>query len=296
MMSCTFDDLRRLPNAICALLALAMLLVAACGGSDDDTGGTIEHPSRAGDVILRIEELDVFSPLGDATEVPLLTLYGDGTLIVLDRQADATATGLPALERYLLNEEGIQYILGEAESAGLLDGDERFAGPYQDVPVTRFTATAAGATSITRVDGLHLTDPADIPEGEREDRERLSELATLAFSRGVWLTDERLLEAGTAFDAERLQVVSLPDDTPAQPADPIWPLETSLVDLRAEGSSFGFDEATRCFELTGMDARQFTSALAELGSSGRAGTTWQSDDQLFDIYARPLLPDQAACA
>jgi hypothetical protein len=171
---------RRLP-----LLAVALLAIAACtpaalprSGSPGPTGsgspspsptsappGTIEHPTGPADVVLRYEEGGGFMLVEhNATQVPVFTLYGDGT-ILFRNPMDQPAADENFLLCYLplkaakLSEDQIQEVLDFAINRGGL-GIARDNYPNDqmaDAGTGTFTLRAGGGEKVVSIYGLTET-------------------------------------------------------------------------------------------------------------------------------------------
>lgn len=159
------------------LLAVAMLAVGACAppaspsgsagpsGSPAPTGsppGAIDHPTGATDVVLRFEEGGGFVPVEfTATNVPIFTLYGDGTILFRDPM-DQPAADHNGLLRYQplkaarLSQDQIQELLGFAIGPGGL-GVARDLYPddhLADGGTAIFTLRAGGQEKTVSIVGL----------------------------------------------------------------------------------------------------------------------------------------------
>ena len=108
----------------------------------------------------------------------------------------------------------------------------------------------------------------------------------------AWLADEVAGEdAPYAFD--RLRLISFPSD-PQNLPDPgmantvDWPLDTPLSTL---GTSWGEPAEYRCALIEGEDLTTLRPMLQQANEL----TLWRSDDVTYQLYLRPLLPDEEAC-
>ena len=170
-----------MPNRHLALLAVALLAIAACSpgaappsGSPGPTGsgspspspsgvpaGAIDHPTGPTDVILRYEEGGGMMVEINATQVPIFTLYGDGT-ILFRNPMDQPPADESFLLRYLplktakLSEDQIQEVLAYAIGPGGL-GTARGDYPnplLADAGTATFTLRAGGREKVVSIYGL----------------------------------------------------------------------------------------------------------------------------------------------
>lgn len=308
-----------------ALAGAAVLfpLLAACGQSEGQGGpgsrpvptstpsagevsptagaGTIPHPTGPDELVLRIDRTGgLLPPFHIATELPLFVLYGDGRVITQGPQIMIyPPPALPNLIETRLTEEGVQAILQEAQAAGLLEGDRRYElTTIADAPTTIFTVNAGGRTSVVSVYALseaEVDDP-NVSPAEREARRRLREFLDKALSFSSWLPTTAIATPETPYAIERLQLVVVPadqaTDEPAdvQPGELDWPLASPLVEF---GQPFEFaGTSARC----GVVERAELAAVLDAMSQANTLTRWRSDDALYAVFPRPLLPGEAGCA
>ena len=190
-------------TALAAALAVIALLplFAAAHDASPAAGDPIDHPTGAGEVVLRIDETPGFVPVEYAlTMMPRFTLYGDG-LVVVQGPVPAIFPGpaLPNLRTLRLTEDGVQTVLAAARDAGILDGDRALDNQMvTDLSTTLFIATASGRTTVVSVYGLGTAEE-QLPADERADRATLAEFQ----SRLLDLADEsdqRPGDAGSGVD------------------------------------------------------------------------------------------------
>jgi hypothetical protein len=291
--------------ALAAALAILVLLPAVAGAGQPATppGEPIAHPTGADEVILRIDELPGFVPVEYVLKaMPSFTLYGDGRAIV---QGPITliypGPALPNLRQLTLTEEGIQAVLAEARAAGVLGGDRELRNDMvTDLSTTRFIANAGGRTSTVAVYGLGVAEE-NLPAEEQAARRTLLEFQGRLLDLAGWLPAGAIAEGDTAYEIERVQVVSLPAApgaaTPAPDQDVArgifdWPLAESLATAGEPATALRFPlEGARCFVVEGAEAEQVVTALE--GANELA--LWRSGGELFEVYPRPLLPDESGC-
>lgn len=177
----------RLPHRWAAALALLLAFAAACspaatGGTPGPSGGPpttaptpttiagIEHPTGAGDIVLRVEESGGFVPVEFlATSAPSFTLYGDGTVVFRDPQAlppdpVGNVNRSVPFQTIRLSEDGIQALLELALGPGGLGAAVGpYAGHVADLPATIFTVNTDGRAKQVSVTALSpdMHDPKD---------------------------------------------------------------------------------------------------------------------------------------
>lgn len=166
-----------MPNRHLPLLLVALLAVAACSptASPGSSGspspspspsspppGTIEHPTGATDVILRYEEGGGFAPVEFfITNLPIFTLYGDGSILFRNPEDQAAADEnfflrYNPLKAAKLSEEQIQEVLDVAiNQGGLGVARNQYDAPQMaDVGTATFTIRAGGREKVVNVTGL----------------------------------------------------------------------------------------------------------------------------------------------
>lgn len=271
-------------------------------GEASPTAGpsTIPHPTGPDELVLRIDRTGgLLPPFHTVTELPLFVLYGDGRVITQGPQIMIyPPPALPNLLVTRLTEEGVQAILQEAQVAGLLEGDRRYElTTIADAPTTIFTVNAGGRTSVVSVYALseaEVDDP-NVSPAEREARRRLREFLDKALSFSSWLPTTAIATPETPYAIDRLQLVVVPadqaTDEPAdvQPGELDWPLASPLVEF---GQPFEFaGTSARC----GVVERAELAAVLDAMSQANTLTRWRSDDALYAVFPRPLLPGEAGC-
>ena len=281
--------------------ALGVLLLAACapGGTPGPSSGPssgpsqqptptavagIEHPTGATDVVLRFEEGGGFVPIDFiATQAPSFTLYGDGTVVFRDAQANpppavgSIIRSVP-FQTIRLDEEGIQALLEYALGPG---GLGVAVGPYMsnamDIPTQTFTVNADGRTKQVTANGLapDLYQPGD--------KLIIATLAKLA---------DRLRTFGTNVAGESTYtpttyrgVLQKVDQAFGAVAD--WP----WTDLEPSDFVSGVNEFLSTRTLTPEQVALL--AVPEM-QGGMMGFYLKKDGKLFSLAVRPLLPDEKA--
>jgi hypothetical protein len=302
---------RRISIGFMLLVALA---ATACGRLQQGNGGTgdIEHPSGPDDLILQVEDGGFFGPLAwTFRELPSLSLYGDGRMIVPAPRIEIyPAPLLQGLTVREVSEEGIQAILAAARDAGLLGPDRRYAGDGlgTDAPSTTFTVNAQGRRHVVSVYALQ-DDPQEAPGGEREVRRGLLDFTSRLSRLEKWLP------AGTVgqeepFALNRLSIFTNPydseegnflpplnEDDPNPPPKALpeidWPLDEPITQFGEplEGYQHPPVLAVRCGSVEGDDLQAFLAAAEEASEF----TPWLSDARRYALVLRTLLPDDPHC-
>ncbi|HSO30719.1 MAG TPA: hypothetical protein VLS28_12525 [Candidatus Sulfomarinibacteraceae bacterium] len=286
------------------LVAVASIMLAACGTAASPGPTTtpapspgpsgspvvppssppIEHATGRTDVVFRFEEGGGFVPVGFfATEAPIFTLYGDGTVIFKDGNAapPPEADGIirtPPYRTIILTEIQIQAFLRAAISDGGLGvARDFYESPGADLPTATFTITAGGTTKVVSVLALGMD------RGDGPDTQVLQALAGLG---------DRIRDFGREVDGEqvwapdRWRGVLTPDAFGPPRAWP-WP-DVSPVDFiqHSEPEAPRFPVRTMSpdeIALLGLD--DIEGGFSSLSLSGPDGGTY-----LFAL--RPLFPDE----
>jgi hypothetical protein len=164
-----------MPDRRLSVLAVALLAVAACSPTAAPPGspspspspttappGTIEHPTGPTDVVLRYEEGGGFVPMEfNITNLPIFTLYGDGSILFRNpedqQQADENFfLRYNPLKAAKLSEPQIQELLEFAIGPGGLGvAREQYDNPMMaDVGSVFFTLKAGGREKKVSIVGL----------------------------------------------------------------------------------------------------------------------------------------------
>jgi len=125
--------------------------------------GEIDHDTGAEDVLFRFEEGGGFVPMGFfATEAPIFTLYGDGTIIFRDVSGPfpPERDGIGRMQPFWtlrLGEEDIQGFLQYAVADGGLGvAKASYDGPGADLPTAIFTLNVGGQSRTVSVMALGM--------------------------------------------------------------------------------------------------------------------------------------------
>ena len=261
----------------------------------------IPYPTGEDDLVLRVEVGGGFVPVTAVLgEFPTFSLYGDGTVVTQGPVPEIfPGPALPNLRFTRLSEDGVQAVLQAARDAGLLERDRRFFNDrVADAPTTTVTVHADDRTVVTEAYALGIAEE-DKPAAEREALRKLARFVEDLGDLPAWLPADAILEQDADYPIEHLQVVAQPVDPDATPADPAlvpdpvaWPLATPLAEIGEPFAWPGLAPDARCVALDGADAAR----LVEVLTQANALTPWDSEGTLYNLYPRPLLPDETACA
>jgi hypothetical protein len=281
-----------------ASMAFLLALVACADAPVYPAGGGIDHSTERGQLLVRVALEGGFTPTGwTYTNLPIFSLYGDGTLVLPGAQIELyPGPALPAISSRRIEEAGIQTILEEAlDATAEVPADMTDLGfmGIADAHTTAITVSVGGVDRTIRVYALaELNDrPEGMPEKEYRARLRLQELVTKLGALETWLPERSLgPETGYESSAARLFVGAYRrvDDLPDLPQEPApWPLGVALA-------GFGDVEdgsALRCGVIEGED----WGAVREAASRANELTPWTDGGAMFSILFRPLLPDESGC-
>jgi hypothetical protein len=280
---------------VAVLFALAVPAVAcarasrAGGGPSGPTG--IEHPTGAGDLILRIQTSGGFiAPQATLTAEPTFSLFGDGTVVTQGAQIEIyPGPAIPALIQTSVTEDGIQAILRAAKAAGLLGPDASYLDcAVPDVGTTTFTLNADGSTHTVTAAALG----SDQGSGCSKDAAAREKLATFEGKLGdlrSWLPSGSVGEdAPYEFAQTRLYVQPYTPDPSVTEPQIDWPLSS---DLRSFGDTISTVPDTRCGVVGGQDLDTLRPDLDKANQL----TPWTSGSSEYTLLVQPLLPGQHAC-
>lgn len=285
------------------LLAIALAACTTSGGpaSPDASaapsrapsaspGAGIEHPTSPTEIVLRYENGGGFVPPGFlATEAPIFTLYGDGTVVFRNPALEAPPTQgslFPQnpMRTAKLTEDQVQALLESALGEGGLGvaRAEYQNGMVADAPTATFTINAGGLQKKVSVYALGMdVDPANSADAPaRAAFQRLAERLADFDQGGTIATDVYQPSAYRAI---------LMDGQPA-PDSIAWP----WADLKP--TDFAFPADANAFQ---MGTRVLTPAQVEATGvkdpqGGFQGLVVGSPDatKLYSLSLRPLLPDE----
>jgi hypothetical protein len=275
-----------------SLVLAAALPAAAPGLAAAQTRPAIGHPTRATDVVIRVSSGGGFVPVQvNLRALPSFTLYGDGTLIV-PGAVPLTSPGpaIMPLLRSRLSERQVQALLRRAQAAGLLApgvieyGDMGSIG-VSDMPTTTLTVNARGRHVQRAAYALGVT-------GHGGRMPAAQTLARRALARFIAQLPRGLRGTHYAPHAIAVYVGPFPGAPPTASRRVRWPLTS---DLAQAGTPVSSGLGYRCITVGGKDARTLVAVLRTANDQSRwiarAGAT-----AVYQLIARPLLPDQRTCA
>lgn len=314
------------PTVLPAVAAILILTAVACtpgGGSTGSTAtptqppsgtptaaptaadtGPISYATGPADLVLQATAGGGLIPEWmRLTEMPNVSIYGDGRVVELVEAGGESDPLLPVLTEARLTPDGMALVLQAAREAGLMGPDRRYnlEGVY-DLWSVWFTTNADGQSHRISAYALGFEDEAKLaPPDEMEARRKLDAFYGRVIDLRSWLpagtigADAPFQPAGTRVYVSRLVDWSTAGGgaTPApvtpKPGQDVreWPLD-SPPDL------FGvpISEKDPTWRCAVIDA----SGVKALGlETATRATRWQADGQMYQVVARPLLPDESGC-
>lgn len=290
----------RLPRAASSAILLA--LAAACSPSTPPSGAPsptpgssggpppsptptaiagIQHPTGAGDVVLRLESGGGFVPIDFlATNAPIFTLYGDGRVVWRDANAPmpdpiGSISPLAPLRTVRLTEAAVQSLLEDALGrGGLADAAENYMGQGADLPTTMFTINVNGTTKTVSATPLSV-------EMQPQGGPVIAALVALS---------ERLSGFGSIVGESDLYVppayrgILMPQDQAFNP--PVaWPwMAITPADFKSDGNEFLLQRVLSPDDVAALGLKGI--------EGGFMGLTLQSGTRFYSFSLRPLLPDE----
>ena len=280
------------PRRAVTLVALAALILTACGDNDDEKVTTKPDPDpptgNGAELVLRAATGGgLVPPSSRLAEIPELSIYADGRVITLGPTTlEFPGSALPNLQVGRLAAPDLDEYRLAIEAAGLLaDPPPDFGDPgVTDMPTTVVTLTVDGEERTLSAYALDFSEGDDQLEPEqREARQRLRALV-----RGF---EADLATETYAADAAAVLVRPFDADERGDSPPPTtrdWP----LGDLAGAGELYEGVEDARCLVVTGADAQTVLTTAADANQGDR----WRSGDAEYDVVFRPLLPDETTCA
>ncbi len=264
--------------------------------------GTPEALPEAEKPLLRIENTGGFVPVEyTLTAMPTFSLFADGRVITTGPMIEIfPQPALPNLRVMTLTEKGIDQVLEAAKSAGLYDGSADYElTNIADAQSTVFTLNAEGVSTVVSAYALGFDESAGVEVPNAEARKKLIDLRDFLFNLQMELTAEEIAKADESYLSDEIRIFAAPIDPASppwqevieEPASIAWPLGVGLDEI---GSPYEgpFGQGTRCTTFTGDDA----AALYEVLASASQVTPWESEGVLYQIWVRPLLPDESGCS
>ena len=305
------------------LVVASVLAVAACGGSGTApppsapaasagesaapasaapsgsapsptaTVGAIDHPTGAGDVVLRASTRGGFVRLETViSRMPEFTLYGDGRALILPEGADTLGGGgglnpgaagsgpvaSPTLREVRLTEDEVQALLTYAITDGHLGtARDAYLGGIMDAPSTVFEINAGGVDRSILVTGL-TPDPEPGP-----DAAAIKAFATLVSKlRSIGTTDDYRADGVEAVIAE------------TEPAPGVALHDWPWTDLAPADFPQPPDDAAVPFPSRLLDAAQGDAVASQMSGGGAIDNVRGPDGKAYLLLLRPALPEEVA--
>lgn len=284
--------------ALVLILTVATFGAVACGEAGDGTDttslpsdGTISHPDGTNELVLRVSSAGGLVPVSAAiTRIPEFSLYGDGTVIVTGPVIEIyPGPAMPNLQTATMPEESMQAILSATHEIGLFTSDVDYGRPdITDMQTTTITINANGTTYRSEIYALGSEQGAAGLSLEQQQAR-----AAVAGLIGR-LQDPTEFHVGdlqwAPYEYQALAVFSVlvdpgysPQPGDVQPNYLDWPLD----DLANSGSPAG----TGDFRKTVVSGDGLAS-LQPLLKEATQITVWRSGGHEYNLYFRPLLPDE----
>jgi len=288
--------------AVAALVATVAL--AGCGSGEErvDTGDgasptteatTVPEPGGrdpvydADQIVFQAQTGGGFVPMqAAATELPEVTVYGDGRVLVTEARDDRPFDVSPRLLLANASDEALRSLLSDAERSGLFADDVDFGQPMAtDLPTTTVTLHTTGPAVHASAYALGFTQApgGGITDAQAERRAALRELIDAARALGEdgepWTPDR---VRATLFDPAGSQREGTIPTAP-WPGPPFDSFPASMP----EGA------VARCLVIEGEAASTVWAAASERDSS------WWTDpaDRAVErqIVVVPVLPGTEGC-
>ncbi|MEZ5181164.1 MAG: hypothetical protein R2702_04710 [Acidimicrobiales bacterium] len=292
--------------ALAVAALVATLVLAGCGAGSDGArvasgdGGatttaapTVPDPGE-GDEVLDADQIVFQAQTGGgfvpmqaaATELPEVTVYGDGRVLVTEPRDDRPFDVSPRLLLAIAPDGAVRSLLADAEGSGLFAGDVDFGQPMAtDLPTTTVTLHGTGPAATVSAYALGFTQApgGGITDEQAERRAALRDLIDAARALGedgdAWTPDR---VRATLFDPASVQREGTIATAP-WPGPPF----TSFPAPAPEGA------VARCLVIEGDDAATVWSA-----ASARDSSWWTDpDDPAVErqIVVVPVLPGTEGC-
>lgn len=287
-------------TAFLMIIGVALVAVGCGGGSGGNTSTTgaattttlapVDHAKGSSDLILQVSTSGGLIPIeSKLTYTPEFSLYGDGRVIATGAQiAIYPGPALPSLQTAVLSEAEIQSILHAAVAAGLAKENVDYGkSNVTDMATTVVKLNVDGKSYETQIYALGaeeessgLTAAQEHARGMVDDfRGRLATLSGFVAQEPTWKTYEY---SSLAVYSKVIDTTATTTSTDVAPNQLAWP----LADLATLGSDA--DNGFRKAVVAGQDLNTLSSSL----KNATQITQWSSNDKLYNLYFRPLLPDE----
>ncbi len=259
--------------------------------SPSPAADTIEHPTGATDVILRMESGGGFTIIGwAATEAPAFTLYGDGTVVARDDTQplpDPGPDGLMRMNPFFtakLPEDQVQSLLRYAlADGGLGIARARYEAPVADAGSTTFTVRAGGLDKSVWINALGFDSGGD------PDAAIKKAFSALADHLRKFAAD--MPAAADRYAATSWRAVLLEAEPGQVPGARDWPWTTiGLSDFVADPNG------AMTFPMRVLSAADVTTLDLDGIAGGVQNIGLKSPDEkkVFQLALRPLLPGESS--
>jgi hypothetical protein len=283
---------------VLTLLLVPALLAGACAQDSevDPWFVGVGAPASIGpdEVALRIESVDGFMMVEyGLTRVPELTIYGDGRVITTGPVIEIyPAPALPNVIVRTIDPATIDDLIYQALQAGVGGPADLGFPPIADAPSTRFTILTTDGYLKTNVYALGIDDTHGLSPQQRADRLRLTQFRDQLLSPSMAETPapgdgppER------PYEPVALAAVTTPWVDPQVPGVDPQP-ERAWPGPALPGEPLGDWDHLRCVLVTAPEL----PAVLEAAATANVVTPWVFQDQRYQVWFRPLLPDESRCA
>jgi hypothetical protein len=249
--------------------------------------GAIEHATGASDVLLRYDQGGGFVMPGFlASQAPIFTLYGDGTIIFRNPAKEGpppvgTVFRQAGFRTAHLSEEQIQATLEMALGQGQLGIAKREYRSDQvaDASTALFTVNAGGLQKVVSVYALGIDVPNSTDAIQRAAFQKLADRLA-DFDQGGSITTD-------PYQPARYRGI-LMDGGPGDPAAKPWPWK----DVAPSDFAIPADPNAIRFPVHVLTAEQVAALGIEQPEGGFQGMTLVGPSGTFYSFSlRPLLPD-----
>jgi hypothetical protein len=255
--------------------------------------GSIQHPTGPNDVVIKVLTGGGFVPIEyQYTVLPEVVVYGDGRIVVTGPMTmEYPSKALPNLQTTVVSEEVIQAMLAAAKEAGLFQTGLDYGQPgVADVGTTTITINADGKSYTSSVYALGFEDGGNLTMQQQQARAAVQDVRGKFADPTNWGVAQPVWES---FDFTAVRVYSRAVDpalgtasTDIQPNHLPWP----LADLATSGKQVENAQGLREVVVSGEELATIKPLLQQATQI----TLWKSGTVEYNLFMRPLLPDEAA--
>jgi hypothetical protein len=240
------------------------------------------------EVVLSIAESGGFMLAeGFATRLPIVVVYGDGRVLTPHRFGPAVT--LSGLDVRRVDPLDLGWLIEISLAAGVgLDADLG-TPPAFDLPDTVFEVSTDSGILSTSVFALGFDE--GLPAEQIDARRRLIDLVDQLRDLPAILGAERV-GPEEPYEPETLAVISRPWPGDGAQADPerAWPGPALPGQPLPMNPMIGPDDLT-CLTVAGAEL----DAILDAADGASQETPWVWEGQRYDVWLRPLLPDESSC-